>query len=117
MARTRAAAFVAFAMLNAGCVRRAETGPEPRTPPAAFEGTFAPPTTRAEVRVEVQEGYATWYGAALAGHKTASGERFDPGKLTAAQVGQGQLTTDRATGIGDTVAERKPHPLPLLHAA
>jgi rare lipoprotein A len=31
-----------------------------------------------------QKGYATWYGKALAGHKTASGERFDPSKLTAA---------------------------------
>jgi rare lipoprotein A len=27
---------------------------------------------------------ASWYGKELAGHKTASGERFDPGKLTAA---------------------------------
>jgi rare lipoprotein A len=27
---------------------------------------------------------ATWYGAELAGHKTASGERFDPGAFTAA---------------------------------
>jgi rare lipoprotein A len=27
---------------------------------------------------------ASWYGKELAGHKTASGERFDPSKLTAA---------------------------------
>jgi rare lipoprotein A len=32
----------------------------------------------------VQVGYATWYGAALAGHRTASGEPFDPSKMTAA---------------------------------
>jgi rare lipoprotein A len=31
-----------------------------------------------------QTGLATWYGAALAGRKTASGERFDPGAHTAA---------------------------------
>jgi rare lipoprotein A len=31
-----------------------------------------------------QAGMATWYGDALAGHKTASGERFDPGAMTAA---------------------------------
>ncbi len=31
-----------------------------------------------------QVGHATWYGAALAGHRTASGERFDPAKMTAA---------------------------------
>jgi rare lipoprotein A len=49
-----------------------------------------PPTTAdathetAAPRSEVQEGLATWYGAALAGRPTASGERFDPSKLTAA---------------------------------
>jgi rare lipoprotein A (peptidoglycan hydrolase) len=31
-----------------------------------------------------QTGNATWYGAAFAGTKTASGERFDPTKYTAA---------------------------------
>jgi rare lipoprotein A len=29
-------------------------------------------------------GMASWYGAELAGHRTASGERFDPNELTAA---------------------------------
>ncbi|MEO9236419.1 MAG: septal ring lytic transglycosylase RlpA family protein [Polyangiaceae bacterium] len=33
---------------------------------------------------KAQVGLATWYGAALAGHKTASGERFDPTAMTAA---------------------------------
>jgi rare lipoprotein A len=33
---------------------------------------------------EVQVGDATWYGARLAGHRTASGERFDPRQMTAA---------------------------------
>jgi rare lipoprotein A len=31
-----------------------------------------------------QSGNATWYGDRLAGHKTASGERFDPNAMTAA---------------------------------
>jgi len=31
-----------------------------------------------------ETGWATWYGAAFAGRKTASGERFDPRELTAA---------------------------------
>jgi rare lipoprotein A len=31
-----------------------------------------------------QVGQASWYGNALAGHRTASGERFNPGGLTAA---------------------------------
>ncbi|HEY8041085.1 MAG TPA: septal ring lytic transglycosylase RlpA family protein [Polyangiaceae bacterium] len=51
-----------------------------RAPAAAMEGTYEPAPARAEVQV----GYATWYGAAFAGRPTASGERFDPGKMTAA---------------------------------
>lgn len=31
-----------------------------------------------------QVGLASWYGKALAGHKTASGEPFDPSAMTAA---------------------------------
>lgn len=31
-----------------------------------------------------ETGLATWYGESLAGHKTASGERFDPSRMTAA---------------------------------
>ncbi len=73
-------AALALALLLAGCTRRAETGPAPRTPPTAFDGTYEP----SQPRDEVQEGNATWYGAALAGRKTASGERFDPSQLTAA---------------------------------
>lgn len=68
------------AALLAGCLHQAEGGPQPRTPPGAFEGTFEAPPGRAEV----QEGYATWYGAAFAGRPTASGERFDPSQMTAA---------------------------------
>jgi rare lipoprotein A len=50
----------------------------------------APPETPAlqretpKPREEVQVGYATWYGRAFAGRRTASGERFDPGQMTAA---------------------------------
>jgi len=62
----------------AGC---AHSEPRPAREPAyetAAEGGQPAP------RAEAQEGYATWYGAALAGHFTASGERFDPSKMTAA---------------------------------
>src|SRR5277367_4711927 len=41
-------------------------------------------TGQPQPRSEVLVGCATWYGAALAGHTTASGERFDPSKMTAA---------------------------------
>lgn len=51
----------------------------PRAPAAALGATYEPAP-----RDEVQVGYATWYGAALAGHRTASGERFDPREMTAA---------------------------------
>jgi rare lipoprotein A len=71
-----------LALCSAACVHRPELGTEPRSPPSAFEGTFAP--AQPAPRDEVQEGYATWYGAAFAGRKTASGERFDPSQMTAA---------------------------------
>jgi rare lipoprotein A len=32
----------------------------------------------------ISGGVASWYGAELAGHRTASGERFNPAELTAA---------------------------------
>jgi rare lipoprotein A len=68
-------------MLEPACVTRSELAPEPRTAaPDAFEGAHDAPADRSEVQV----GYATWYGGALAGHPTASGERFDPGQMTAA---------------------------------
>ena len=52
---------------------------EPRhVPPAGVPPEATPPPE------EVQVGYATWYGRAFAGRRTASGERVDPGKMTAA---------------------------------
>ena len=60
------------------CAHREEVpSREPAYETAAVTGE---PTPRNEVLV----GYATWYGAALAGRPTASGERFDPSKMTAA---------------------------------
>jgi rare lipoprotein A len=53
-----------------------------RLPAAAFDSPLQPPVDAP--RAEVQEGYATWYGAAFAGRRTASGEPFNPLKLTAA---------------------------------
>lgn len=44
----------------------------------------APARAAAPAPGSAQVGLATWYGKALAGHKTASGERFDPGGYTAA---------------------------------
>lgn len=40
---------------------------------------------RGDARVgHVEEGRASYYGRGFAGHKTASGERFDPNAMTAA---------------------------------
>jgi rare lipoprotein A len=70
-------AAAAGAALVACAHREAVPTKEPAYETAA---TSSEPTPRNEVQV----GYATWYGAALAGHMTASGERFDPSKMTAA---------------------------------
>jgi rare lipoprotein A len=80
--RGRAALLVGLSGgLLGGCAHVAEGGgPGPRAPAASVEATYDAPPPRAEV----QEGLATWYGAALAGRTTASGERFDPSKMTAA---------------------------------
>jgi rare lipoprotein A len=71
------ATVAAGAAVVACAHREAVPSKEPAYETAATSGE---PTPRSEVQV----GYATWYGAALAGHKTASGERFDPSKMTAA---------------------------------
>jgi rare lipoprotein A len=39
---------------------------------------------RSPDRERVAEGLASYYGAGFRGHRTASGERFDPDQLTAA---------------------------------
>src|SRR5271163_3787374 len=50
----------------------------------------------------VETGFATWYGGHRAWHRTASGERFEPAKLTAAHrnlpLGTVVRVTDLATG-------------------
>ena len=50
------------------------TAPDADSAPADDSHTWDP----------VNGGVASWYGAELAGHRTASGERFDPNELTAA---------------------------------
>ena len=74
---TLATAF-ASPWLLVGCAHsEALPSPEPASETAGVMGEPAP-------RAEAQVGYATWYGAALAGHHTADGGRFDPSKMTAA---------------------------------
>jgi rare lipoprotein A len=83
---TRSAATCAIllpALLGAcGHPREAPSAPERLPPGVVPDGSSnrAAPLPREEVQV----GYATWYGRELAGHRTASGERFDPNQMTAA---------------------------------
>jgi rare lipoprotein A len=76
------AAAIVSALIGGGCVPTAETGFEPRAPGGAVEAAYTAPSPAP--RAEVQDGNATWYGAAFAGRKTASGEPFNPLGLTAA---------------------------------
>jgi rare lipoprotein A len=83
---------LALAALLVGCGSSNNPG---FRPPVPAHTTRAPPPTssgrldtarRAEAphAAPDQVGLATWYGAKFAGKKTASGERFDPRRYTAA---------------------------------
>jgi rare lipoprotein A len=62
--------------------------PRSAPPPSSPEIDGAPRSARSapsrSATAPDEVGMASWYGAALAGHRTANGERFDPGALTAA---------------------------------
>jgi rare lipoprotein A len=59
--------------------RDAQGAPAPPPPAAPAEPTPPPPAAHT-----LQTGQATYYSDALAGRRTASGERYDPRALTAA---------------------------------
>jgi rare lipoprotein A len=94
----------------AGCTRTlapADSVSGSRARPSAVESPAGPP--QGGDRVEVQRGYASWYGASLAGHRTASGERFDPTQMTAAHRSLPLGTwveVRRADGAGGAVRVR-----------
>ena len=67
---------------NAPLARPASALP-PGTPPASLLPTVKPQAPLA-LPSDVLSGIATWYGAVLDGHRTASGERFDMLAMTAA---------------------------------
>jgi rare lipoprotein A len=62
--------------------RPASTLP-PAGPPADLSGITGTPA-RPQLQANELSGLATWYGAVLDGHRTASGERFDMFAMTAA---------------------------------
>lgn len=73
----RALALLGLGATLLSCAHQGPIAREPDAPKNATELTAAAGET-------AQEGLATWYGNEFAGRKTASGERFDPGALTAA---------------------------------
>jgi rare lipoprotein A len=93
--RPRALSLVAVlaATLGTGCASSSSRAPrtaDDRPGAAAVGVTTA--ATGADEPVQfhdirgAQVGLATWYGGRLAGHRTASGERFDPKAMTAAHL-------------------------------
>jgi rare lipoprotein A len=84
----RLAACLAFSL--GACARVAPLPPplhaagEPPNSAPASAPASPPAPEPAPAPVAVIEGEATYYSDRLAGRKTASGERYDPGALTAA---------------------------------
>jgi len=72
------------------------TAPDAESAPSADTRTWDP----------VTGGVASWYGAELAGHRTASGERFNPSQLTAAHRTLPLGTEVRVTYQGRSVVVR-----------
>ena len=62
----------------------------------------------ADSETEIDGGMASYYGNELAGNRTASGERFNPGELTAAHrtLPFGSMVRVTNTSNGDSVVVR-----------
>jgi rare lipoprotein A len=91
------ALLVALAAAPVACGGSVTAEVPPSRSPAAVE---VPLAKRQPIeRAEGERGYASWYGKALAGRRTASGERFDPSKMTAAH---------RTLPLGTWVEVRRP---------
>jgi rare lipoprotein A len=85
----RVAAVALIVLTILACAHRpapAERTPEPPAPsaPSGMQQPTVAEPAEPRARAETQTGYATWYGRSLAGRRTASGDRFDPSKMTAA---------------------------------
>ena len=70
-----------------------------------------------ETETEIGGGMASYYGNELAGNRTASGERFDPGQLTAAHrsLPFGSMVRVTNTSNGDSVIVRINDRGPFAH--
>ena len=107
--RIVAALGFALAMApNAGCAHRQELEPAPWPEPGDEAGQDTSGERAGGHGALLQVGYASWYGAGLAGHRTANGERFDPRQMTAAHrsLPFGTWVEVRRVETGDTVRVR-----------
>lgn len=77
------------------------------TPPPPDEQTLAA-TYSSRSALAVQQGQASYYGNSLAGHKTASGERYNPRAFTAAHrtLALGTVARVRRSDTGAVVYVR-----------
>ena len=84
---------------------------------AAIAGAAASAIPLAYPETEIDGGMASYYGNELAGNRTANGERFDPGQLTAAHrtlpFGSKVRVTNMSTG--DSVIVRINDRGPFAH--
>jgi rare lipoprotein A len=67
----------------------------------SFDGDVTAPQAPVETYEAAGQGEASYYGAAFAGNRTASGERFDPGALTCAHRSLPLGTMLRVTNIAN----------------
>ncbi|WP_223181519.1 septal ring lytic transglycosylase RlpA family protein [Sphingopyxis sp. LK2115] len=85
---------------------------------AAQEAPIAEETIAEVVpETEIDGGVASYYGRELAGNRTASGERFDPGQLTAAHrtLPFGSMVRVTNVATGDSVVVRINDRGPFAH--
>lgn len=78
------ALFLVTALVAAVLAAALVFGADPEDAVPIGVGKAGVMTAESSVPLPAEEGSASYYGAELAGNPTASGERFDPDKLTAA---------------------------------
>jgi rare lipoprotein A len=79
-------------------------GPDTSVPPSSWEAASGEPQPRKgpdSVVAWTQRGKAAWYGPGFEGRKTASGERFDSRKFTAAHKTLPFGAVVRVTNLGN----------------
>jgi rare lipoprotein A (peptidoglycan hydrolase) len=106
--------YAGLALSALGCAKRDNGFRPPQTPTTHAEAKqgegdldFTKHAKAPNIAPD-EVGMATWYGAAFAGRKTASGERFDPERLTAAhrKLPFGTWVEVRRVDTGRTVRVR-----------